>query len=238
MADNTRNQDAMNSDPAALRRRARRRLVGAVAIALTAVLVVPMLFDPDPKPLGSDVDIRIPAQETPFTPAPPAGQAQPAPPDGHGAAAGVETQAAPPATHLPENPPKPAEPTPSSPPPKTVAKEPPADVKKPEPAPAPAPKEIHREPAKPEKPEKPEAAPKAEPAFASKGYYLQLGAFGSEANARTLLTKVQASGFKAGMTDSNGQYRVRVGPIQDRDKALDTLAKLKAKGFSPVIIGP
>lgn len=234
MADNPRTQDAMNSDPAALRRRARRRLVGAIAIALMAVLVVPMLFDPDPKPLGSDVDIRIPAQETPFNPATPAGQAQAVPAGQTGTAPGAAAMSEPPVEQAPATPPKAAEPTPTSPPPKTVVKASPANENMAGPAPVPA-KEANKEAAKPEKPE---PAPKAESAFASKGYYLQLGAFGSEANARTLLTKVQAAGFKAGMADSNGQYRVRVGPIQDRDKALDTLAKLKAKGFSPVIIGP
>ena len=50
----------------ALRRRARRRLVGAVAIALTAFVAVPMLFDSEPKPLGPDVDLRIPAKDSPF----------------------------------------------------------------------------------------------------------------------------------------------------------------------------
>jgi cell division protein FtsN len=82
------------------------------------------------------------------------------------------------------------------------------------------------------------AQPKSDPAFASKGYYLQLGAFSSEANAKALQAKVQAAGFSVGMADSNGQYRVRVGPIPERDKAMDILAKLRSKGFSPVIIGP
>lgn len=93
-------------------------------------------------------------------------------------------------------------------------------------------------PAIPEKPEKPRPTPRLESAFASKGYFLQLGAFASETNAKVLLGKAQAAGFQAGLTDSNGQYRVRVGPIQDRVKALETLARLKAKGFHPVIIGP
>jgi DedD protein len=43
-----------------LRRRARRRLVGAVVLALAAAVLVPMLLESDPKPLGDDVSVRIP----------------------------------------------------------------------------------------------------------------------------------------------------------------------------------
>jgi DedD protein len=43
-----------------LRRRARRRLVGAIVLALGAAVLVPMLLETDPKPLGEDVSIKIP----------------------------------------------------------------------------------------------------------------------------------------------------------------------------------
>jgi DedD protein len=43
-----------------LRRKARRRLVGAIVLALAAAVIVPMLLESDPKPLGEDVSIRIP----------------------------------------------------------------------------------------------------------------------------------------------------------------------------------
>ena len=43
-----------------LRRRARRRLVGAIVLALAAAVIVPMLLESDPKPLGEDVSVRIP----------------------------------------------------------------------------------------------------------------------------------------------------------------------------------
>ena len=44
-----------------LRRRARRRLLGAVVLALAAAVLIPMLLESDPKPLGEDVSVRIPA---------------------------------------------------------------------------------------------------------------------------------------------------------------------------------
>jgi len=43
-----------------LKRRARRRLVGAVVLALAAAVILPMLLEKDPKPLGDDVSVQIP----------------------------------------------------------------------------------------------------------------------------------------------------------------------------------
>src|SRR5512138_2998887 len=43
-----------------LKRKARRRLVGAVVLALAAAIVVPMLLEREPRPLGDDVSVKIP----------------------------------------------------------------------------------------------------------------------------------------------------------------------------------
>ena len=43
-----------------LRRKARRRLIGAIVLALAAAVLVPILLDSDPKPLGEDVSVKIP----------------------------------------------------------------------------------------------------------------------------------------------------------------------------------
>ena len=43
-----------------LKRRARRRLVGAFVLALAAFVILPMLLEKDPKPLGDDVSVQIP----------------------------------------------------------------------------------------------------------------------------------------------------------------------------------
>src|SRR5947207_15679482 len=50
------------ADPAVeeLKRRARRRLVGAIVLALAAAVILPLLLESDPKPLGDDVSIQIP----------------------------------------------------------------------------------------------------------------------------------------------------------------------------------
>src|SRR5437868_10183746 len=57
-----------------LKRRARRRLVGAIVLALAAAVVLPLLLESDPKPLGDDVSIQIPPIDsgkfiTPLSPA-------------------------------------------------------------------------------------------------------------------------------------------------------------------------
>ena len=75
-----------------LRKRARRRLIGAVVLVMVVVLVLPMVLDTEPKPVSQDIDIRIPSSDAgafkskivPIAPAPetkpPAGAA--ARPDG------------------------------------------------------------------------------------------------------------------------------------------------------------
>lgn len=54
---------AESQDVDALKRRGRRRLVGAVALVLLAVIVLPMLFDPEPRPSAPPVSVRIPGEE-------------------------------------------------------------------------------------------------------------------------------------------------------------------------------
>ncbi len=226
----------VTQDELALRRRARRRLVGAVAIALTVVVALPMLLDSEPKPLGPEVDIRIPAQDTPFDTPP----------------AGAVSVPAEPAAKAAEPTPMPAPSSSSSPveaaaktasqPVNELAK--PAPASKPESAPAkvelksPAPAKPAAEKGKPEP--KPEAKPPLKPdsQFSSQGYFLQLGAFTSETNARQLQEKAAAAGFKATLNESSGQYRVRVGPMPQHERAMEMQAKLKAKGFSPILLGP
>lgn len=67
---------AASTDPAAARAepadivrvRARRRLIGAAALLLLVAIVVPMVLDPEPKPVSDNIAIDIPSEKTPFTP--------------------------------------------------------------------------------------------------------------------------------------------------------------------------
>ena len=42
-----------------LKKRARRRLVGAVVLVLLVVTLVPLVLDNEPRPIGDDVEINI-----------------------------------------------------------------------------------------------------------------------------------------------------------------------------------
>ena len=43
-----------------MKRKARRRLVGAIVLALAAAIILPMLLEKEPRPLGDDVSVKIP----------------------------------------------------------------------------------------------------------------------------------------------------------------------------------
>ncbi|MDB5960645.1 MAG: hypothetical protein JWP59_1939 [Massilia sp.] len=45
------------------KKRARRRLVGAIALALAVAVGLPMLLDSEPKPIASDIAIQIPSRD-------------------------------------------------------------------------------------------------------------------------------------------------------------------------------
>jgi DedD protein len=52
---------AVSSEELQLRKRARRRLVGAVALVVLVVVFLPMILDNEPKPLSEDIAINIPS---------------------------------------------------------------------------------------------------------------------------------------------------------------------------------
>ena len=51
---------AISSEELQLRKRARRRLVGAIALVVIVVVFVPMILDNEPKPVSQDISINIP----------------------------------------------------------------------------------------------------------------------------------------------------------------------------------
>lgn len=201
---------AISDEELQLKKRARRRLVGAIALVLLVVVFLPMFLDSEPKPLNQDISINIPPIPNPETTPPPSGppvvpgmpqQAEPAP------AAESAQSALPPAAGTAVAPdPKPEAPAVESKP------RPQAEAK---PAPKPA------------------AAPKQESKSASDGYVAQLGAFSNAANARALQKKLQENKFKAytELIKSPGgdRTRVRVGPYPTRDAADKARDQLKSR---------
>src|SRR5512145_2914918 len=106
-----------------LKKRARRRLVGASALVLLAAVVLPMVMDHEPRPVNQDIQVRIPSQDggnagfaSKILPAKPA--ATPLPP-----VAAVEPKPEAKPESKPEAAPKPAEkPVEATPAEKTAAK--------------------------------------------------------------------------------------------------------------------
>lgn len=47
------------------KKRARRRLVGAITITLAAIITLPMIFDSEPQPLSQDILVDIPSRDKP-----------------------------------------------------------------------------------------------------------------------------------------------------------------------------
>lgn len=217
-----------------LKKRARRRLVGAIAFAGLAAVVLPMVMDEEPKQQVQDVQIRIPSQD----PSPLAAK----PAKATAAAASAEPPAAP----------EPAE---------VAAPSPPASVATP--AAAPVSKAPDKTPEKKssDKPEKaaetPAKAPVSEPqraaailggktvgaapaAVANGGdgqYLILIGAFSNPTNVKQLQTKISELGIKVyteALDSPQGKkIRVRAGPFPNReaaDKALDKMKRIGVNG--------
>jgi DedD protein len=224
------------ADPAVeeLKRRARRRLVGAIVLALAAAVILPLLLESDPKPLGDDVSIQIPPIDsgkfiTRLSPG--KGADGKAAPDRAGALTSAK-----PAPVTPDSPveAKPADALDASGKPAEPAQ------RRPEVAP---PTETSTITANPE-PQKP-AASKAEPdtrpngVSPAGGFVVQLAAFADAKAAPALASKLKTSGFPAYTetlkTQQGTMRRVRVGPYATREVADAELAKLNAAGYRGVV---
>ena len=53
----------LTDDELNIRRKARRRLIGAVALTLAVVVILPMVLDSEPRPVVQDIELRIPAPD-------------------------------------------------------------------------------------------------------------------------------------------------------------------------------
>jgi DedD protein len=71
---------------------------------------------------------------------------------------------------------------------------------------------------------------------------VQLGSFASRANAENLSRQVKGEGFSAfvleGGTGKSARYRVRVGPLPDRESAERVAGKLKSLKHDSSLVGP
>jgi len=94
--------------------------------------------------------------------------------------------------------------------------------------------------AKPESPGLPPAIEQIKPAAAQQpAWAVQLGAFSSRSKADGLVAKLRSRGYSAFVLEyrAGGQllHRVRVGPEQDRARAVAIAERLRNDGFQPVV---
>ena len=220
-----------------LKRKARRRLIGAIVLALAAATLLPLLLEQEQKPLGDDVSVQIPpVDNSKFVNRLGGGKAKDALPG-----AKADPVAAPAPRPAPETPPPaspaapPAPAVAAAPPPSAVAVAPPPSAV----AASPPPPAAAASPA----PAPPEARPTtgaqaAEPAN-SEGFVVQLGAFTDNYGANALANKLKKIGYPAyteSVETSRGTlWRVRVGRYPSREAAVEARAKLKADGHNGMV---
>lgn len=194
-----------------LKRRARRRLIGAVALTLVAVIALPLMMEDEPPP-AARLEVRMPGSKTPdFVPIAPPPVTPPV------AAVAPETPTTPPIQTEPSEQAAPHAPVVEIPPVK-------AEAEKPKPAEEPAAKK----PAKSNPTLKDESKTTVEE---NSAFVVQLGAFSNASKTDELKQRVQELGLSS-YTDRSGELtRLRVGPFKSRDAASAAAAKLELAGI-------
>jgi DedD protein len=204
-----------------LRKRARRRLLGAIALALTAAIVLPVVMDHEPRPPAQDIVVRIPARDSvPALVSPVAGESPehdvlipPAPPDSESTSSSSVADVRP----VPQVSPVPA--------PSKVAV-PVVDTSKAAPPKVPTAVEASR------------AAALLDGKASS--FALQLGVFSDAANVAKLRARAKEFGFptfteNVKLADGQTRTRVKVGPFATRAAAEAAQRKLEGAGLRSMV---
>jgi DedD protein len=202
-----------------IKRRGRRRLIGAITLGVVAIVVLPMIFDSEPKKQNlakQEISIAIPPKEgLPVLPPP------------------VAPPAAPGAPVTPIAPSAPVTPPATAPAPApTPAKVEPAKVEAPKVEP---PKEAPKAIAKSEPKVEPKSEPKSEPkALPAGSFVIQVGAFKDAENAKSIVKQLKDAKLPV-FTDTiavkgGSVTRVRVGPYNTKARADGALAEVKLAG--------
>jgi DedD protein len=203
---------AISDEELQLKRRARRRLIGAIVLVAAIVVVLPMVLDPEPRPANPAISVQIPS---PDAGAPIAKVAPPAPrPEVDPAAAKPESV-------------KPAESAGSVSPvvePVAPVREQAGTTDSPPPAASPKP-----------------AARKARAAPAADGKYaVQVIALADAGRAQKVQEQIAAAGIRAYTeivkTSKGDVTRVRAGPFESRAEAEKAREQLKSLGMNGNIV--
>ena len=199
-----------------LRRKARRRLIGAVALTLAAVVILPMVLDSEPKPTGQDIDLRIPAPDNigEFIPDVPASEVAEASPLAVSAAEAASALPAVSAVVM-------AGVAQSDAAMQVAASSPNTD------APVKAQPVVNKQP----------ESKVADKPVSIEGYVAQIGAYANADTAKKQLETLKKWGFNKAYTEKIGdKVRVRVGPYPERKEAERVRQLLEKHGLKPVVM--
>ena len=207
-----------------LKKRARRRLVGAIVLVAIMAVVLPMVLDSEPEPRGQKIDIHIPSPDSgDFKPgstkAPSAAASKAAPEAAKSESGGAAASKA-------DIPGRVAEAQPPTP---TKAAE------------TPPPESAAADPKESQKPASSAAASAKTPSGSATGaYVVQVAALSDAAKAKALEKRMAGAGLKTYtevVTTPNGEVtRVRAGPYATRDAAEKARTQLKKAGLDGKIV--
>ncbi|MDR0564105.1 MAG: SPOR domain-containing protein [Azoarcus sp.] len=255
---------ASDADDLEIRKRARRRLVGAVILALAAIIVLPMVLKNEVPYTAPDVQVSVPGR----------GESLQTVPGVDAGAANIEPDAAldvpgvridtipavpavaplPPVTALVPEPPAVPEPVPQvavPPPPMPPVGQPSGSSRRetvPSPQSQPKPQPPQLEPQRPSGKNDdaaralallngaPPSNETAHPANAKdkRTVFVQVGAFGDAARAEALAKELNKQNFAARAEKVGKVTRVRIGPLP-KSEAEQVVARLKSRGRNAVV---
>lgn len=200
----------LTDDEQNLKRKSRRRLVGAVALALAVIVILPMVLDSEPKPTGQDIDLRIPAPDA-------AGEFVPKvmPPKV------VELAASSAVVVTPAD----------------LAVSPVASETKPAEKTVKPPKVPEIKVTQSKDDAKSVVKDDAKSANATtESFVAQVGAYSNAESAKKVLSDLKGWSFKAYSEKVGDKIRVRVGPYSERDKVDKVKVLLEKHGLDPVVV--
>ena len=206
------------------KKRARRRLIGATALVLAAIIGLPMVFDSEPKPLADDITIQIPPRDKPQSePSNP----MPLPPE-------------------PQEPVKMADKSIDKPTDKptaaTLTDTPPVRVDQVADPVKVADKPVGSQADTPvdKAQDKPAEQSSGKQADKDKGRFIvQVAAVASKTKAEELQNRLKKAGFKVYSqkvaTKDGERFRIRIGPVGSRDEADRIRARLAKMGLNGTV---
>ncbi|MEO6353875.1 MAG: SPOR domain-containing protein [Burkholderiaceae bacterium] len=242
------------------KKRARRRLIGAIALVLAAIIGLPMLLDSEHKSVPDDIAIEIPSTDTPLapvapvaavTPAAPVAPVMPTPSAGASSSGPVSAVAGLSQQEEIINPIPTIAPAPV---PSTAVVQPSVQAR---PAPKSEPRFVPEPALKPEPKPEPKPVVKADEAARARAilegrtyiaaaektstkFALQIAALATQDKVDELQNKLKDAGIKSYTqkiaTQSGSRIRVRVGPFASKEEAEKMRAKLAKLGFGGTLV--